>query len=224
MIKRSPYQIAVERGIVTEPFQYIDSLEGRRHIILVYDDQIEGKLIQFRFIRNGLRVGESCFYLTHQEPEIIEREMSESGLIDAVEWMKKGLLYIHKIPDISQDKEGMLEGCQKILKMVQRYKAPYRIVGRAISDVSTEMAMEAQYVLEKVFHSKFERTNGSFLCYYDWSQIGGNRLRWIERLSKTHHAMIFATKFKLGMAFNLEDVFPDSPTNYLRSPQRDSSC
>lgn len=214
MTRRSSYQSSVERGIVTEPFQYVDSIEGRKHIILVYDDQIEGKLIQFRFLRNGLKVGESCFYLTHQEPEIIEKEMSKSGMMDAAEWVKRGMLHIHQIPDISQDKEGMLEGCQKILKMIQEYKAPYRIVGRAISDVSTEMAMETEYVLEKVFHAKFEKIDGSFLCHYDWSQIGGNRLRWIEKLSRTHHAIIFATKFRRGMAFNLEAYFQTAPTNH----------
>ena len=207
MARRSPYQRAVEKGIVTEPFQYIDSLEGRKHIILVYEDPMEGKMIQFRFLRNGLKLGESCFYLTHQEPELVEREMRESGVLDTTEWIKKGLLHIYRLPDISQDKEGMLEGCQKILKSIQQYKAPYRIVGRAIADVSTEMSMEAQYVLEKVFHSRFERMDGSFLCHYDWSQIGGNRLRWIEKLSRTHHAIIFATKFRCGMAFNLESYF-----------------
>ncbi|MGI0087152.1 MAG: hypothetical protein ACREBI_04220 [Nitrosotalea sp.] len=214
MTKRSAYQSAVERGIVTEPFQYIDSLEGRKHIILVHDDPIEGKLIQFRFLRNGLRCGDSCFYLSHQAPEVIEREMTESGMIDAAEWIKKDLLHIHQIPDISEEKEGMLEGCHKVLKMIQEYKAPYRIVGRAISDVSTEMAMETQYVLEKVFHSKFEKIDGSFLCHYDWSQIGGNRLRWIEKLSRTHHAIIFATKFRSGMAFNLESYFETATADH----------
>lgn len=214
MTRRSSYQSAVERGIVTEPFRYIDSLEGRKHIILVYDDQIEGKLIQFRFLRNGLRHDESCFYLTHQEPEIIEREMNESGMMDATEWKKKGLLHIYRISDISQDKHGMLEGCQKILKIIEEHKPPYRIVGRAIADVSTEMSMEVEYVLEKVFHSKFENMDGSFLCHYDWQEIGGNRLRWIEKLARTHHAIIFATKFRQGMAFNLEAYFQTAPTDH----------
>ena len=209
--KSSSHQSAVERGIVTEPFQYIDSLEGRKHIILVYDDQMEGKMIQFRFLRNGLRLGESCFYLTHQEPQVVEREMTKSGMIDAAQWVKKGLLHIYSIPDISQEKEGMLEGCEKVLKMIQKFKPPYRIVGRAIADVSTEMSMEVEYVLEKVFHSKFERIDGSFLCHYDWSQIGGNRLRWVEKLSRTHHAIIFATRFRRGMAFNLDSYFHTAP-------------
>lgn len=133
--------------------------------------------------------------------------MIESGILDAPQWIKSGLLHIYSIPDISQDRRGMLEGCEKILKIVQGFKPPYRIVGRAISDVSTDMSMEVQYVLEKVFHSKFESMDGSVLCYYDWSQIGGNRIRWIEKLSRTHHAIIFATKFRRGMAFNLESYF-----------------
>lgn len=203
MLRRSLYQSTVERGIVSEPFQYIDALEGRKHIILVYEDPIEGKLIQFRFLRNGLRLGESCFYLTHQDPAIVEKDMRESGMIDVSAFLKKDLLHIHQIPDVSQDKDGILDGCQKILKAIQEYGTPYRIVGRAISDVSTEMSMEVQYVLEKVFHSRFEGVDGSVLCHYDWSQIGGNRLRWLERLSRTHHAIIFATGFRHGMAFSM---------------------
>lgn len=200
---RSPYQIIMEGGIVSEPFQYIDALEGKKHIILIYEDQIEGKLIQFRFLRNGLKDGESCFYLTHEDPHVIEKEMRESGMIDVSTYLKKGLLHIHQVPDISQDKDGMLDGCQKMLKVIQEYQAPYRIVGRIISDISTDMSMEVEYVLEKVFHSKFGGIEGSVLCHYDWLQMGGNRLRWIEKLSRTHHAIIFATGFKRGMAFNL---------------------
>lgn len=211
MIRKSPYQSAVEKGIVTEPFQYIDSLEGKKHIILVYDDKTEGRLIQFRFLRNGLKLGENCFYLTHQDPQFIEREMAASGMIDAVQWIKRGLLHIYRLPDLSQDKEGMLEASRKILRMIQGHKPPYRIVGRAISDISTDMSMEVQYLLEKVLHPRFEEVEGSFLCYYDWQEIGGNRLRWIEKLSRTHHAIIFATRFRRGMAFNLESYFETAP-------------
>lgn len=203
MLRRSSFQMMVDKGIVSEPFQYIDALEGKKHIILIYEDQIEGKLIQFKFLKNGLYAGESCFYMTHEDPHVIEKEMRESGVIDVSTYLKKDLLHIHQVPDISQDKDGMLDGCQKMLKDIQEYQAPYRIVGRAISDVSTEMSMEVQYVLEKAFHSRFEGLDGSVLCYYDWSQMGGNRLRWIEKLSRTHHAIIFATGFKRGMAFNL---------------------
>ena len=203
MLRSSPFQIAVKKGIVSEPFQYIDAMEGRKHIILVYEDQIEGKLIQFRFLGNGLRSGESCFYLTHQDPGMIESEMRRSGMIDVSMYLKKNLLHIHKIPDISQDKDGMIEGCQKILEAIGEYQAPYRIVGRAIEDVSTDMSMDTQYALERIFHSRFEEVDGSVLCHYDWSQMGGNRLRWIEKLSRAHHAVIFATRFKRGMAFNI---------------------
>src|SRR6185312_2706776 len=168
MLRRSSFQMMVDKGIVSEPFQYIDALEGKKHIILVYEDQIEGKLIQFKFLKNGLHAGESCFYMTHEDPHVIEKEMRESGVIDVSTYLKKDLLHIHQIPDIS-----------------------------------TEMSMEVQYVLEKTFHSRFEGVDGSVLCYYDWSQMGGNRLRWIEKLARTHHAIIFATGFKRGMAFNL---------------------
>lgn len=211
MTKRSSYRRTVERGIVTESFRYIDSLKERKHIILVYEDQIEGKLIQFRFLRNGLIKVENCFYLTHQDIHSVEKEMVESGILDASKWIKKDLLHIFNIPDISQDKCGMLHGCEKILKMIQQFKPPYRIVGRAISDVNTDMYMEVQYVLEKVFHSKFESLDCSVMCYYDWSQIGGNRLKWIEKLSKTHHVIIFATKFKQGVTFNVDSYFETAP-------------
>ncbi|MDE1828876.1 MAG: MEDS domain-containing protein [Thaumarchaeota archaeon] len=214
MPERFSQQKIVNRGIVTEPFRYIDSFEGRKHILLVFDDLTEGKMIQFRFLRNGLRAGESCFYLTHQEPSVIEREMSMSEVVDAREWIEKEQLHIYPIRDLSQDKDGMLKGYQKILEMIQQYRPPYRVVGRAILDIKTEMSMEVQYVLEKVFHSRFETLEGSFLCYYDWSEMGGNRLRWLERLSRTHHAVIFATNFRRGLTFNLESYFDTASQDF----------
>jgi hypothetical protein len=46
------------------PIEFIDSLDEKKHIMLYYDDSECARLVEFRFLKNGLARGESCIYAT----------------------------------------------------------------------------------------------------------------------------------------------------------------
>jgi hypothetical protein len=62
------------------PFRYIDSLEDKQHIALFYDDPEYARLIEFRFIKNGLLKGEQCVYATEEDSGSIVLKFLNYGI------------------------------------------------------------------------------------------------------------------------------------------------
>lgn len=79
------------------PLTYIDSLDSKKHLLLVYNDPKFGKTIQFRFISNGLIKEKHCIFLTHGKTRLIEEEMEKFG-INVIHFKKRKMLHIYQIP------------------------------------------------------------------------------------------------------------------------------
>ena len=176
-----------------DPLQFVNSLDAKKHILLLRNDPVFGRLIEFRFLENGLRKGESGLYLTNDEPQQVIDEMIKSD-VDLGAYLKNKSLKILKLPKFDEDPDGILLGIEKFIqKTLSELKAPYRIVGRIISDISTELGMSVELVLERYFHARFDSIDGSILCTYDHSEIPKkNNLKWMNELIKSHHAVIYA--------------------------------
>ena len=184
-----------------DPMKFVDSLDTKKHVVLVYDDQSFGKMIQFRFISNGLKNGENCIYLTHGDPETIKTEMDESG-IDVKEFVQKNILHIQQISSPEKDPKGILVGYENIIKQVTTdRKPPYRIVGRMMPSIGQEVAMSVQIAIERLTHAIFENLNSTVLCEYDFNEIPTkDHKMWLGRLYSHHHAAIVSTRSGIAMA------------------------
>ena len=62
------------------PFSFLDSIDSKRHLMLVCDDVKKAREVEFHFIRRGLEKGERGIYLTHDDPKLIEHEMERYGI------------------------------------------------------------------------------------------------------------------------------------------------
>jgi hypothetical protein len=188
-----------------EPLSFIDSPNLRKHLLLVYDDVKEGQAVEFHFIKKGLENRESCVYLTHGPTKYVETEMRRYGIaLDHFE--QTNLLRIHQIPSPIDDSASILDGVNKILKMVlPNPSLPFRIVGRLVEDVGLEEAISIQACVEKNFHTGvFETVNGSVLCTYDISQIKANNewKKWLALLQMYHHVYIASLEGKISVTMN----------------------
>ena len=184
-----------------DPIKFLDSLDTQKHVILAYDDQDFGNMIQFRFINNGLVKGENCIYLTHGDPKIIRDEMEESG-INVKGFVRKNLLHIMKISSPERHPGGILAGYENIVKQAtSNKKPPYRMVGKIIPDTRIEEAMSVQITIERMAHTNFEKFNATVLCTYDFNEIPVNDYKlWLNRLFSYHHAAIVSTHSGMSMA------------------------
>ena len=176
-----------------EPLQFVNSLDAKKHILLLCNDQTFGKMIELRFLENGLMKGESGIYLTSKDPERIIDMMVEFNM-DIWPYLKNKSLQILQLPKFDEDPDGILLGIEKFMqKMLSELKPPYRIVGRIISDVSTELGMSVELTLERYLHARFDSLDGSFLCTYHYCEVPEkSRLKWMDSLMKNHHAVIYA--------------------------------
>lgn len=140
----------------SDPFIFVDNLEGNKHLVLFYRNQEYGQKIQFRFIRNELLNGENCICTTYNDDiASIENEMVDNN-IDVKKFSKKGLLHIYQIPDLLKYPEGVIAGTEEIMNRIfSGLTPPFRLVTRFIGEVNTKEQIATNLVLEQIIHSKF---------------------------------------------------------------------
>lgn len=201
------YNLKAEVNVIfSEPASFIDELNHNRHLVLFYEDASEGQKLQFRFLKNGLLKGENCIYTTHSDSiELIENEMRTFG-INVDGYYKKGLLHIHKIPDLFNHSKGVIVAAQEFLrKIFHGLKPPYRVVGRLVDSINSKEQIEENLTLERVFHSKFDYFDGIVMCHYNVNKNPINtRGKWVENILKNHHSAICVTNSGPGIAFDMK--------------------
>lgn len=180
------------------PFSYIDSLEHKQHILLLYEDLEYAKMIEFRFIKNGLTNGENCVYVTHEDSGSIVLKFLNYGI--SIQYFQSGKLKVIQIHEPCGDGSKILDQCKKDIEMIlANLIPPYRIVGRIVPCINTIDGMTVQLELEHKTHSCFDDFRGSIMCTYDLSKIERTKRKiWMGELRETHHTIIHATKFGEG--------------------------
>ena len=176
------------------PIEFIDSLDEKKHIMLYYDDPECARLVEFRFLKNGLARGESCIYATDEDSGSVVLSLLRYG-IPLESFLSKKIQVFH-IPPVSGTTEEILSHCKKQAnRILFDVKKPFRVISRIVSDVSTEQGMSAELEMEKMIHACFEDFGGMLMCPYHISSIEKkNRLEWIQSLYSQHHAVIYLPK------------------------------
>lgn len=189
--------------------RFVDALghsDSIKHIVLLYEEAEYGRMIQFRFIKNGLLKGEHCILTTHEDNiEFIENEMADDNYIDVEYLKKKKLLHIYQITNPMDNQEGELKGCKEIMNTILAdSKPPFRLVARAIPEVLTQEQILANINIEHTYHSNFHDFPGYLMCPYPVDKIEP-RLhgKWLVKILQNHHAAIFAPKIGEGIGFNI---------------------
>jgi DcmR-like sensory protein len=179
-----------------DPISFIDSIESKQHLLLVYKEERFRQMIQYRFINSGLINGEHSIIITHGKTKMIENEMSDYGL--DVDRYKNKLLHIYEISDPLVHPTSIVDGfTETVTRILADSVPPYRITGRLSHRVDTEEKMSVCARFEDLFHSSmFESFDGSVLCTYGLEEIQANNAwkQWLKRLSGYHDASIIQTR------------------------------
>lgn len=171
----------------------LEKLDCKKHVLLVYDDSVQAEKVEFEFIKLGLLDDESCIFLVDNDKKIksTKKRMKQYG-IDVKLYESKNLLKIYQIPQLDKDPDGILIGFKKFTEKIFRESTgPYRIVGRIISNISNEIGMSVQIVIERNTHAVFDELDSTVLCLYNVSEIPEiNCNNAIDKLCKHHHMII----------------------------------
>jgi hypothetical protein len=186
------------------PLKFVEELDARKHLVLLYDDPEYARKIEFQFIKKGLENGEHCIYATEEDPGFIMLAMINNG-IAVSDHLRNNLLHIYQIID-SADSSDLLPNAKKNLERVlSDSKPPFTVVARIVSDISTVEGISTELKLEHDFHKSFDGFDGTVICPYDITKIENNKIgKAIPRLFKTHHAAIYAPKSRQGGVFYLQ--------------------
>ncbi|CUR52106.1 protein of unknown function [Nitrosotalea devaniterrae] len=186
---------------ISAPIRYVDSLEKKQHILLFYEDQEYARIIEFRFIKNGLDSQENCIYVTDEDSGQVVLKFLSYGI--PLHYFQSGKLQVIQIRNMFTDKNEITSRSKKDAEMILgQLIPPFRIVGRIVPNVSTINGMSVELEFERKTHDCFEESRGSIMCTYDLSKIEKTqRKKWMEDLRQNHHATIYATKFGEGGVF-----------------------
>jgi len=187
--------------------EFVDNLHSNQHLLHLITDPKKGQSIQFKFLQDGLSKNEYCIYLTHENPEKIRNQMQEFG-IDTDRFIKNNLLHIYKVPNLLTHPLGSLRAFQDFFDQIMPESKPkFRLVGRAIDDITTEKGWDAEMEIERLVHSTFDSINGIILCYYDsFQKLAYPRTApHVKQLFEHHHGVIFSTISAPEFAGNLHD-------------------
>ncbi len=180
------------------PIKFVDSLDTRKHIALFYYEPEYARLIEFRFLKNGLTEGEQCVYATEEDSGSIVLKMLRYGI--PLEYFERKKLHVYQIHNGYGNSDELMKRCKKeIGMMLSDLQPPFRIVSRIVADVSTLTGISVELELERETHDIFDGLGGSIMCPYDLAKIETSRRKeWLAKLRENHHEVIYAPKFGDG--------------------------
>ena len=183
--------------------EFVDQLDSSQHILQIITDDIKGKNTQFQFLENGLLKGEYCIYLTHENPDKIKNKMQEFG-IDVDRFIHNNL-HIHRVPNLLKHPDGALMGFRIFFDVIMPNPKPkFRLVGRAIHDITTQEGWNAEIEIEQFVHSAFDLADGMILCCYEHKNLGRSKtMSRIVHLLGCHSGVIFSTFAEPNLAYSL---------------------
>jgi len=188
------------------PLDYIDSIQSKRHILLLYEDIHLARLVMFRFLKNGLLQGERCLYAMDDDPVEIVLKMLSYGI--SLSYFQSKQLRVHSIHNTSSAKEEILENARReIVKLLSGFDGSYRIVSRVVPNIDTVNGISAEIDLERQAHMTFDGFNGSIMCPYDLSRIEETRRAiWLKELRENHHDVIYIPRSGQAGVFFQKDI------------------
>jgi hypothetical protein len=190
-----------------KPLDFIDHISDRaKHIVLFHESLGLGRIIEYRFIKNGLLEGQHAVYTTHGDPTAIKRQMEDFG-IDVTQYRMKDRLHIVRITDPMSHPKGLQSGLEEIVKRIMSTElvAPFRIVGNFanfVPGIESAKRMMANMQIESIVDAAYSGgesgglmeslRDGTLLCPYLIDKCQTNmRQDWLTGQFSHHDAAVF---------------------------------
>jgi hypothetical protein len=200
-------QFTKSKGIeVIEKF--LDKFDGRKHLVMLYDDPVLARRVEFLYLKKGLETEQGAFYVIPEDdvesPDSIRKQMEFFGF-QTERLIRIGKLRIARISNPSNEPKGFRSGCEKILKSLLRDQAStIRMVlqVRYLFNTGEEIRSHAEF--ESFIESNFANFPGSMLCNH---YVGKNTVKmhgeWTKRMFTTHDWAFVVSSGESGLAFGM---------------------
>jgi hypothetical protein len=197
-----------------------------KHIVMFYEEPEYARLVQIRFLNDGLKNGECCVYAA---PDYDNLCLTKAGMaqygIDIDQYMKKGLLQLHVRRASVNDSESyrlarsaFQEEIENTFFSARNHSAamPPRIRGvgsvfpyvfAKVENANSKTSSAAsQLLVEKLFQSEStDSFGGVWMCAYQVDDILARMdEEWMKQLLISHDAVLFLQKLSNGIALDIK--------------------
>jgi len=185
------------------PIKFLDDLPPKSHSVLLCDDKKYAELVTSYYISKGLERGESCVYLTFEDPKKIERRLSKSG-IDVESFKQRNLLRVDTIKRSDVSEGNPYDNLKKVIReSTIGLRPPYRFYRNFVPIEKSVKGMKLELLYEQLLHDNFKSLDLSLMCRHDLSEIEkSERTDFVETLLKNHHQVIYASEPEKAIAFD----------------------
>ncbi len=182
--------------------ELVAGLPSMRHSVLLYEDRTYADLVAARFLSEGLARGESCVYLTVEDPKIVSRKLTDLG-VDVQTSARENRLRIYPGDATVQKRAASFEGVREIVEdSTKGMKPPFRIFGNS-HQITRARGHPSQLLVEKLVHEKFGLLNVTMLCLYDLSKLPRSAKRkFVEGIIRRHNHVIYASDPSMAFGFD----------------------
>jgi len=171
--------------------------------VLLYEDKKHAELVTSHYISKGLERGESCVYITFEDPRKIERRLSRNG-IDVESFKQRNRLRIYTLKRSDVNEGNPYDNLRKVLReSTLGLRTPYRFYRNFVPIEKSVKGMKLELLYEQLLHENFKSLDLSLLCRHDLSEIEKSaRTAFVETLLKNHHQVIYASEPEKAIAFD----------------------
>ena len=180
-----------------------EDIPNRRHSVLLYEDREYADIVAAEYLSRGLEKGESCVYLSSEDPEFAEKRLSKiSEIVGAGIGEHRLRIY----PGHMITREGALsaEAMKKfVMDSTRGMKPPYRILGNIGRLPALPKGVRPRLAREELLHEIFGILGITMLCWHDLAKVPrGARRRFVESIVKDHNYVVFASDPSRAFGFD----------------------
>lgn len=183
--------------------QLVEGIPKLSHSVLLYEDREYADIVAAEYLSRGLERGESCVYLTSEDPKFVEKRlMSFGGIVDA--GVREHRLRIY--PGHSKAQEGALspDAIEKFVRdSIRGMEPPYRLFGNVGQLAALPKGLESRLSREKLLDEIFDTLGITMLCWHNLAKVPRRaRRRFVESIVKQHNYVVFASDQSKAFGFD----------------------
>lgn len=184
------------------PADFVASLPSGHHSILLFEDQDYADSVSARFMSEGLEKGESCVYITDEDPAILQRRLQALGL-DIAKGIRENRLRFYPRSALPQKPpESFGEVRKGVQDMTEGMKPPLRFFGNFVH-VTNPRELQVHLRIEKLAHDRFDELGISLLAWYDLKTVPRTfRREFVEQIIERHSHVIYASDPSKAFGFD----------------------
>ena len=188
------------RRIALELVQDIPSMS---HSALLFEDRDQAEMVAADYLAGGLEKGESCVYLTSEDPVLVEERLTrltrifEKGVQENRVRIYDGQVRsAERAPSFGEMKKWVDDATRGL-------KPPYRVFGNLCRPPALPKGLQLRLSREKLLHDRFGELGITHMCWHELPRVPRNlRREFVESMVKHHNYLVYASDPSKAFSFD----------------------